>query len=116
MRAGANRCRTDHDPCRASTSLLLTADPAPWRGGALALSLSAADNLACEEDATLLRLHEALAALAQQDARRSQVLELTYFGGLSREDVARALEVSVPTVDRDLRFGRAWVKQAMDGD
>jgi RNA polymerase sigma-70 factor, ECF subfamily len=85
-------------------------------GGAVAISLSAADNLACEEDATLLRLHEALAALAQQDARRAQVLELTYFGGLSREDVARALEVSVPTVDRDLRFGRAWVKQAMDGD
>ncbi len=85
-------------------------------GGAVPLSLSAADAVACEEDATLLRLHEALEALGRQDARRSQVLELTYFGGLDREQVARALGVSVPTVDRDLRFGRAWLKQAMEAE
>jgi RNA polymerase sigma factor (TIGR02999 family) len=85
-------------------------------GGAVPLSLSAADGVACEEDATLLRLHEALEALARQDGRRAQALELTYFAGLDREQVARALCVSVPTVDRDLRFGRAWLKQALESE
>lgn len=84
-------------------------------GGAIAVSLSAADEQAQAEDEDLLRLHEALEQLAARDARKAQVLELTYFGGLDREELARALEVSVPTVDRDLRFGKAWLKRALEG-
>lgn len=83
-------------------------------GGAIAVSLSAADEQAQVEDEDLLRLHEALEQLAARDARKAQILELTYFGGLDREEVARALEVSVPTVDRDLRFGKAWLKRALE--
>jgi RNA polymerase sigma factor (TIGR02999 family) len=83
-------------------------------GGAIAVSLSAADEQAQTEDEDLLRLHEALEQLAGRDARKAQVLELTYFGGLDREEVARALEVSVPTVDRDLRFGKAWLKRSLE--
>jgi RNA polymerase sigma factor (TIGR02999 family) len=83
-------------------------------GGAIAVSLSAADEQALGEDEDLLRLHEALEQLAARDPRKAQVLELTYFGGLDREEVARALEVSVPTVDRDLRFGKAWLKRALE--
>lgn len=82
-------------------------------GGAVAVSLSAADEVARDEDDDLLRLHEALDQLASREPRKAQVVELTYFGGLEREEVARALEVSVPTVDRDLRFGKAWLKQAL---
>lgn len=84
-------------------------------GGAMAVSLSAADEQAQAEDEDLLRLHEALEQLAARDPRKAQVLELTYFGGLEREELARALEVSVPTVDRDLRFGKAWLKRALEG-
>jgi RNA polymerase sigma factor (TIGR02999 family) len=82
-------------------------------GGAVAVSLSAADQQAQVEDEDLLRLHEALEQLADRDPRKAQVLELTYFGGLDREEVARTLELSVPTVDRDLRFGKAWLKRAL---
>jgi DNA-directed RNA polymerase specialized sigma24 family protein len=41
------------------------------------------------------------------------VIELTYFGGFSRDEVAAALETSVSTVDRELRFARAWLKVAL---
>jgi len=83
-------------------------------GGAVALSLSAADEQAQAEDEDLLRLHEALEQLAACEPRKSRALELAYFGGLDREEIARALGVSVPTVDRDLRFGRAWLKRALE--
>lgn len=83
-------------------------------GGAIAVSLSAADEQAEVEDEDLLRLHEALEQLAARDPRKAQALELAYFGGLDREEIARALGVSVPTVDRDLRFGKAWLKRALD--
>lgn len=84
-------------------------------GGVVPVSLSAADEQAQVEDEDLLRLHEALEQLAARDPRRAQVIELTYFGGLDREELARTLEVSVPTVDRDLRFGKAWLKRALEG-
>ena len=61
----------------------------------------------------LLALDEALAALEKQDERCGQVMHLTYFGGLEREQVATLLGISVPTVTRDLRFARAWVAKAL---
>ncbi len=66
-----------------------------------------------EADEQLLRLDDALSALAVDDARRAQTIELVYFGGLSRPEVAAALEVSEGTVDRDLRLARAWLKTAL---
>lgn len=66
-------------------------------------------------DAELLALDVALTALQEADERTARVVELTYFGGLQRDEVAQALSISVPTVDRALRFGRAWLKQALDG-
>ena len=56
-----------------------------------------------------LALHEALEALGAFDSRAANVIELTYFGGMERREIAMVLDVSVPTVDRDLRFGRAWL-------
>lgn len=55
-------------------------------------------------------LHEALAALERRDARKCRVIEMHYFLGFERGDIARLLEVSIPTVDRDLAFARAWLK------
>jgi len=61
----------------------------------------------------LLQLEDALASLESEDPRSARVIELTYYGGLSREEIALALQCSVPTVDRALRFGRVWIKRAL---
>jgi len=67
-----------------------------------------------DSDAQLLRVDEALRDLAAHNARRAQIVEMVYFGGLSRTDVAAALEVSEGTVDRDLRLARAWLRSALE--
>jgi len=59
--------------------------------------------------ADLLTLDALLDQLAALDARCARVVELTYITGLERTDVAEVLAVSVATVDRELRFGRAWL-------
>ncbi len=59
--------------------------------------------------AELLALDEALAELATLDPRKGRVVELRYFGGLSLEETAAVLEVSVMTVRRDWRAAKAWV-------
>ncbi len=57
----------------------------------------------------LLALDEALTNFAASYPRQSQVVELRFFGGLSAEDAAAVLNVSVPTVVRDWKFARAWL-------
>jgi len=66
-----------------------------------------------DADAQLVRVSDALESLAQSDVRRAQIIEMTYFGGFEREEIALALDVSVGTVDRDLRFARAWLKDEL---
>jgi RNA polymerase sigma factor (TIGR02999 family) len=82
-------------------------------GGAVFMTLTETGIGEDSMDMELLALDQALTQLAALDARGSEVLQLTYFGGLSREEVAEALDVSVPTVDRDLKFGRAWIRKSM---
>jgi RNA polymerase sigma factor (TIGR02999 family) len=57
----------------------------------------------------ILELDEALQRLAALDERRSRILEQRYFGGLSLEETAEALNVSLATVKRELRAARAWL-------
>ena len=67
----------------------------------------------------LVRLDEALRALAATDERKSRVVELRFFGGLSVEETAGVLEVSPQTVLRDWRLAKAWLQREMkrgDGD
>jgi RNA polymerase sigma factor (TIGR02999 family) len=59
--------------------------------------------------AELLALDEALDELAKLDPRKSRVVELRYFGGLSLEETAEVLEVSLMTVRRDWRAAKAWL-------
>ena len=59
--------------------------------------------------ADLLALDQALVALEKIDPRGSEVLHLTYFAGLEREEIAGVLAISRATVDRELRFARAWL-------
>jgi RNA polymerase sigma factor (TIGR02999 family) len=63
----------------------------------------------------LLELDDALTALETADPRRAQVIELRFFGGLSVEETAAALNVSPETVMRDARVARAWLKREMSG-
>jgi RNA polymerase sigma factor (TIGR02999 family) len=61
----------------------------------------------------LLALDQALTKLQALDERGCRILEMTYFGGLERDEIARVLRVSVPTVDRDLKFARAWLNKSI---
>ncbi|MBL0162382.1 MAG: sigma-70 family RNA polymerase sigma factor [Xanthomonadales bacterium] len=84
------------------------------RGGGIALlSLSAADEVSINEDETLIRVNEAIERLGKRTARCAQVIQLAYFVGLERAEIAATLEISIPTADRDLRFGRAWLKREL---
>lgn len=64
-------------------------------------------------DLGILELHQALDGLAVIDADAAKVIELSYFGGLQREEVAEALGLSVSSVFRAMRFGQAWLRQAL---
>jgi RNA polymerase sigma factor (TIGR02999 family) len=57
----------------------------------------------------VMELDHALQRLARMDERRSRILEQRYFGGLSLEEVAESLDVSLATVKRELRAARAWL-------
>ena len=61
----------------------------------------------------LIALDEALDALAGQEPRKSRVVELRYFGGLTVKETAEVLNVSADTVMRDWTFARAWLKREM---
>ena len=63
----------------------------------------------------LLALDDALHALAEKDERKARFLELRYFGGLSVEETAEVLGLSVATVGREARFATAWLRREMVG-
>ena len=69
-----------------------------------------------QEAAEVVALHEALERLEAVDARKSRVVEMRYFGGLSIEETAEALGVSVITVNRDWRLARTWLMREMNGE
>jgi len=83
-------------------------------GGAQQISLDEAA-VVVGHASELLRLDEALQSLAEMDPRRSQVVELRYFGGLSNEEIAGVLKVSANTVTRDWNMARAWLYQQLAG-
>ena len=73
------------------------------------ISLTAAD-AEQQQGADLLALNEALEALAEVDPKRSQIVELRFFGGLTVEETAEVMGVSAPTVERSWRVARAWLQ------
>jgi RNA polymerase sigma factor (TIGR02999 family) len=80
------------------------------RGGdALQVSLSEAAEVALERSADLVALDDALQALEKLDPRQARVVELRFFAGLSNEETAEALKVSVGTVRRDWSLAEAWL-------
>jgi RNA polymerase sigma factor (TIGR02999 family) len=81
------------------------------RGGreGIQVSLSEAANVAQERSADLIALDDALQTLEKLDPRQARVVELRFFAGLSLEEAAEALSVSVATVRRDWRLAEAWL-------
>lgn len=84
------------------------------RGG---LKVPLEESMGSKPDATpdLLELDTALTALEKIDPRKSQAVELSYFGGLSIEEIARSFSVSPITVRRDLKMAKAWLHHEMQG-
>jgi RNA polymerase sigma-70 factor (ECF subfamily) len=87
------------------------------RGGALeSLTLENVKLLSAGKAPNILEVNEALDQLAKVDERKAKVIELRYFGGMSRDEIAAALDLTLPTVKRDLRLGEAWLRRFLDGE
>jgi RNA polymerase sigma factor (TIGR02999 family) len=82
-------------------------------GGAMPIPLDEAVAFAPAKSDEVIAMDEALTALAAVDARKGRVIELRYFGGLSVDETARALDVSVGTVGREQRLAEAWLHREL---
>lgn len=82
-------------------------------GGALKVSLDEVAVLSPARAGELIALDDALQSLALIDVRRSQVVELRFFGGLSNEEIAEVLKISPNTVTRDWNVAKAWLYREM---
>lgn len=82
-------------------------------GGAAALTLN--EDIMGDQGSgvDIIELDMALSKLAEIDERKSRIVELYFFGGLNYEETAAVLEVSAATVDRDLRFAKAWLHREL---
>ena len=85
-------------------------------GGMLKVSLDEAALVTETRSEELLALDEALERLAGQDARKSQIVELRYFGGLTVEETAEFLKLSQRTVEREWNMAKAWLYRALSGN
>ena len=84
------------------------------RGGrAIQVSLSEAASDSTRHNPDLVRLDDALTALDKLDSRQARIVELRFFGGLSLEEAAEVVRVSVSTVRRDWRMAQAWLHQQL---
>jgi serine/threonine protein kinase len=83
--------------------------------GAARVSLDEAPVVTDAPDPDVIALSQALDAFARIDERKSRVVELRYFGGLTVEETAEALGISPETVTRDWRIARAWLRRELGG-
>jgi RNA polymerase sigma factor (TIGR02999 family) len=81
-------------------------------GGAVRVTLDDATT-GIAPNADVIRLDDALQALAAEDDRKSRVVELRFFGGLTVDEIAATLQVSSKTVLRDWEFARAWLEREL---
>jgi RNA polymerase sigma factor (TIGR02999 family) len=87
------------------------------RGGG-AVRVAFTDELPVAQGRTedLVALDDALEALARVDERKSKVIELRFFGGLTVEETAAVLKLSPESVQRDSRFAKAWLMKELRGE
>lgn len=85
-------------------------------GGEILMPLKEALVSGQARDRNLLELDDALKQLAELDPRKSQVVELRFFGGLNVEETAEALNISPETVQRDWKMARLWLYRELSGE
>jgi len=78
-------------------------------GGALKVELEDTAIVSPQQSREIVDLHDALENLARLDARKAQVVELKYFGGLNYDEMAEVLKISRVTVRRDWEFAKVWL-------
>jgi RNA polymerase sigma factor (TIGR02999 family) len=83
------------------------------RGGGERAGFEEDTLLSAPQAEELMAVDEALGRLAAQDERKAKVMELKHFGGLSREEIAEALGLTLATVKRDIALGEAWLRRAL---
>ena len=84
-------------------------------GGATDVNFDEAFIVSSDPDVNLVALDDALRTLAAVDERKSRVVELRFFGGLSVNETAEVLKVSVDTVMRDWKLAKAWLLRELSG-
>ena len=84
-------------------------------GGAIQVPFEEALGVSSEPGQDLVALDEALMALAKEDPRKSQVVEMRFFGGLTLDETASALRISRDTVKRDWTFAKLWLLRKLRG-
>ena len=83
------------------------------RGGGLNITLREELDAGSEKTPDVLALDLALKALAKIDGRKSRIIELKYFGGLTAEEISEVLGISVATIGRELRLAHAWLRREL---
>jgi RNA polymerase sigma factor (TIGR02999 family) len=82
--------------------------------GAVNVSIDDVQPAVHQEAAEIVALHDALEALSGVDPRKSTLVEMRYFGGLSIEETAAAMGISIATVNREWRLARSWLLREMN--
>ena len=86
------------------------------RGGDMQkVPLSDVDEPGTPQDVDVIVLHDALDQLSAIDSRKSRIVELKFFGGLTTNEIAEVLQLSPATIERDWSFARAWLYDAISG-
>src|SRR5215467_7124995 len=85
-------------------------------GGVQRVDFDQALMVGAEPDANLVALDEALQRLAEVDKRKSQIVELRFFGGLDVKETAEVMKVSSDTVMRDWKMAKVWLLRELSGD
>lgn len=85
-------------------------------GGAIRVTLHEGSVADARADEDMLDLEEALQRFAEIDRRKSELIELQYFGGLSFKEMQAVTGLSSSTIDRELRIARAWLKDYLSRD
>ena len=83
------------------------------RSGGMRLTLEHVEGIAPKRDEDLLAVDQALTQLTEVDPRASRVVELKFFGGLEDRETAEVLGVSIPTIQRDWTFAKAWLLKSL---
>lgn len=81
--------------------------------GAVQVSLTSIEQAEAERGTDVLALDEALSRLAVIDSRKSQIVELRFFGGLNETETAEVLNISLRTIQREWNLARAWLYQQL---